>query len=369
MFLGPGAGLGSEAAPRGRGLGGAGGGLRGTCACRWPGRSACWSICGWRSAPGRGGEYTSPWERWWLRCSCGVVIGATLVSRWSFEQITLTTGADQVWVFDGKYYGVLIALLVVWGLLFSNLVRGAGSRRVASSVTFQLCALSALGIFILPTTVLIPGFHHTLTYIAERMSLGVGICVCGLLGAAHPRAWERYALTAVAAVFFVFIYRDERALNSVEDRMQDAVAQLSPGQRVVSGVIDPDLRVPTLDHMIDRVCVGRCFSYANYEPLHVAVPRARARAESAGDRQLPGFLAHADGRLRGQGIRCAALPGVREPAGNHADSQFRGGKAMWKHFVEGAAGSISERLGWRRILAEGALLAAMLLTSSWLFRR
>ena len=42
---------------------------------------------------------------------------------------------------------------------------------------------------------------------------------------------------------------------------------------------------------------------------------------------------------------------------------------MWKHFVEGAPGSISERLGWRRILAEGALLAAMLLTSSWLFQR
>jgi hypothetical protein len=195
-----------------------------------------------------------------------VVIGAALVSRWSFEQITLTTGADQVWVFDGKYYGVLIALLLVWGLLFLDLLRRSGSRQVASSVTFQLCALSALGVFILPTTVLIPGFHHTLTYIAERMSLGVGICVCGLLGAAQPRAWERYALAAVAVVFFVFIYRDERALNAVEDRMQDVVAQLGPGQRVVSGVLDPGLRVPTLDHMIDRVCVGRCFSYANYEP-------------------------------------------------------------------------------------------------------
>ncbi len=42
---------------------------------------------------------------------------------------------------------------------------------------------------------------------------------------------------------------------------------------------------------------------------------------------------------------------------------------MWKHLVESAAGSVPERLGWRRILAEGALLAAMVLTSSWLFRR
>ena len=40
---------------------------------------------------------------------------------------------------------------------------------------------------------------------------------------------------------------------------------------------------------------------------------------------------------------------------------------MWKHRVERAA--VAERLGWRRVLVEAALLAAMVLTSSWLFRR
>jgi len=41
---------------------------------------------------------------------------------------------------------------------------------------------------------------------------------------------------------------------------------------------------------------------------------------------------------------------------------------MRKHALESFTGSISERLGWRGILVEGALLAAMLLTSSWLWR-
>jgi hypothetical protein len=41
---------------------------------------------------------------------------------------------------------------------------------------------------------------------------------------------------------------------------------------------------------------------------------------------------------------------------------------MWKHGLESIAGSISERLGWRGTLAEVALLAAMLLTSSLLWR-
>jgi hypothetical protein len=134
-------------------------------------------------------------------------------------------------VFDGKYFVVLVGLLVVWGLMFIRLLRKSGMERVVSSIPFQLCVIGAAAVFILPTTILIPGFDHTLVYIAERMSLGVGVCICALLGAAVPRAFERYALLVVAIVFFGFLYRDERALNSFEDRMSDPVAQLTPWQR------------------------------------------------------------------------------------------------------------------------------------------
>src|ERR1017187_1467106 len=193
-------------------------------------------------------------------------IGRTMLSQWSLQQIDLTTGADQVWVFDAKYYVVMVGLVVVWGLLFLNVIHLSGARQVISGIPFQLCAISAAGVFILPTTVLIPGFHHSLAFIAERMSLGVGVCVCALLGAARPKRLEMWVLVLVAVVFFGFLYRDERALNSFEDRMQDTVAKLSPGQRVISAVEDPDLRVNALAHMIDRVCIGHCYSYANYEP-------------------------------------------------------------------------------------------------------
>jgi hypothetical protein len=98
------------------------------------------------------------------------------------------------------------------------------------------------------------------------MSLGVGICVCALLGMAQPRALQRYGLMAMALVFFIFLFRDERALNGFEDRMDGVLAQLPAGRRVVSPIIDPALRVNALAHMIDRACVGRCYSYANYEP-------------------------------------------------------------------------------------------------------
>ena len=202
-----------------------------------------------------------------------------LVTRWTPLQVVSTTGLDQVWVFDMKYYYVLIGLLVVWGLMFLDLVHTAGPRKVAASLPFQICIMSALGVFIMPSTVAIPGFQHSLVYIAERMSLGVGICVCALLGMAQARAVVRYGLAVVAILFFGFLFRDERALNSFEDRMQDTVAHLKPGTRVLSGVEDNGIRVFALTHMIDRACLGRCFSYANYE-ASTAQFRVRAMSEN-----------------------------------------------------------------------------------------
>jgi hypothetical protein len=203
----------------------------------------------------------------------------TMVTNWSARQITLTTGLDQVWVFDAKYYVVLVALLAIWAMLFLNLIHLSDARQVVAGMPFQLCVISAAAVFILPTSILFPGFNHALVYIAERMSLGVGICFCALLACARPPRFLRAALLAVALLFFVFLYRDERALNSFEDRMQDTVAALPPGQRVISAIDAPNLRVNALAHVIDRVCIGRCYSYANYEPS-TAQFRIRAAVEN-----------------------------------------------------------------------------------------
>ena len=113
-----------------------------------------------------------------------------------------------------------MGLAVVWGLWFLSLLRGSGARQVVAGIPFQLCVVSAAAVFILPASVLIPGFYHSLSYIAERMSLGVAVCVCACLGAVDPRRLERWALTAVAITFFVLMYADERATNSAEDRME-----------------------------------------------------------------------------------------------------------------------------------------------------
>jgi hypothetical protein len=169
-------------------------------------------------------------------------VGQATFSNWTPQQIRMSTGADQVWVFDNKYYIVLIGLLAMWAMLCLDLLHKSGTQQVVSSVPFQFCVISAAAVFILPTTILIPGFQHQLVFIAERMSLGVGICVCALLGAVIPKLYERYALVALAAVFFCFLFRDERVLNSLEDRMDDVVSQLAPEQRAIGEVHDREMQ-------------------------------------------------------------------------------------------------------------------------------
>jgi hypothetical protein len=155
-----------------------------------------------------------------------VWVDQTLFTAWSPLQVQMSAGFDQGWVFDAKYFIVLVGLLLSWGVLFLELLRSSGARRIVSSMPFQICVVSAMGVVLLPTTILLPGFGHAVVYIAERMSLGVGICVCALVGSVQPRSTVRYTLFAVTLIFFGFLYRDERRLNSSEDRRQDTVAML-----------------------------------------------------------------------------------------------------------------------------------------------
>jgi len=77
-------------------------------------------------------------------------------------------------------------------------------------------------------------------------------------------------MAALATVFFAFLFVDERALNRIEDQLDVAVAQVPLRQRVISLAVAEEVRVDPIVHAIDRACIGRCFSYANYEPCTAA---------------------------------------------------------------------------------------------------
>jgi len=185
--------------------------------------------------------------------------------EWSRNQLSLAAGVDQAWVFDRKYSFLASALAIVWGWQFLDLARSRGVRHLVSAVPFQINLLAVASAFVIPNTILIPGYNLALSFITERMSLAAGVSLCAVLGTARPRPAQSFGCLAIALLFFAFLFHDERALNRLEDRIDSLAAQLPSGSRVVAPISDPSHRVNSLVHMIDRACLGRCFSYANYE--------------------------------------------------------------------------------------------------------
>jgi hypothetical protein len=84
-------------------------------------------------------------------------------------------------------------------------------------------------------------------------------------------------LGAIAAVFFSLLYQDTAIVNRMETQVERLVRTLPPNQRVMGSVHKAQESRVLIQHILDRACVGYCFSYGNYEPPS-EVFRVRARA-------------------------------------------------------------------------------------------
>jgi len=196
-------------------------------------------------------------------------------ARWSPGQVGGMTGANQISVFESHYHLLEIILVAIWLSLFMRAVGRKGEERMLLGIPFQLCLIAAAAVLLLPDAVALPGYANPLWYITQRLSLIAGVSCCALLGGAVPGRWENIATVILAGMFFSFLYVDTRALNRVEDLMEQSVAGMPVGSRVISALCDERRGVNLLAHTVDRVCIRRCFSYANDEP---ATAQFRIRA-------------------------------------------------------------------------------------------
>lgn len=185
--------------------------------------------------------------------------------HWSAGQVLFVTGADQTRVYGPDYSFATLGVLLFWFCLFVGLASSKGPNRFRP-ISFQIIALNAAAILILPVAVDTPIYHAAPNFLSLRLSLAAGVWTCAVLAPAGVKRWEFALISLVAVFYFSRLYIDTEALNRIEDRMEAAVGRLHGGQRVVGSLYDKGGLGNHLLHMLDRVCIGRCFSYANYEP-------------------------------------------------------------------------------------------------------
>jgi len=76
--------------------------------------------------------------------------------------------------------------------------------------------------------------------------------------------------------YFSLVYRDTLRLDHFEDALYQAVRTLPAGMRVVAPFERDPARAFGYGHIVDRACIGHCYSYANYE---AATGQFRVRAK------------------------------------------------------------------------------------------
>ncbi|HEY6387585.1 MAG TPA: hypothetical protein VIX91_18065 [Candidatus Acidoferrum sp.] len=189
---------------------------------------------------------------------------------WVHDPFYLMNGADQLTLY-GHCYAVLGWAAFGFGVLC--LVVDLISRWRNSSFWLsvrppaELYVVAVIAVALLPENLRPSISGGWIGLLASRLTVFAAIFGLCLMGSLTPRKWHLAGFGACAIVFFAFYYQDTLVLNRMESNAEDLVSRLPFGTRVIATVwAPPDSRVSFIGHIVDRACIGHCFSYANYEP-------------------------------------------------------------------------------------------------------
>jgi hypothetical protein len=188
---------------------------------------------------------------------------------WSREPRYFFNGAEQLLLYGRQYRLPMILLLTLGSLsILADAIRRrrGGERWIASAMPAELYGLVLLTIWLLPAGIILPEYAAPAGFLHERLSCICAIFACCMLAAVRPRKWQCASFALVAAIFFFYLYRDTAKINRMEDQAERIARTMPAGRRVLATIEPPDGSRVFIFHIVDRACIGHCFSYGNYEP-------------------------------------------------------------------------------------------------------
>jgi hypothetical protein len=188
-------------------------------------------------------------------------------------------GVDQLRLFGDRYkwieYSFLIfaALAIVIDLWKS---RADTAHRRLYAIPFQLYLVVLAAVILLPEGIRFANHTPALAILTERLTSVSAALLCCFIAVMRPKRWHLAGFLVIAAVFFTFVYQDTAIANRMESQVERLVQTLPANQRVLGSIpAFPGSRI-LIQHILDRACIGHCFSYGNYEPA-AGLFRVRAR--------------------------------------------------------------------------------------------
>jgi hypothetical protein len=186
------------------------------------------------------------------------------------RRVYAINGMDQLVIYGNRYRilaGTL--LLFVIACFICDVVEGRSEKGhwFRISLPLQLYIVAEMGVLLLPSLVYLPQYAAPVALLVERLSLVSAVLVLALLGTLRQRAWHIIGFGIFACIFFSFSYQDTSRINSMEAQVERFASNLPSGTRVMSTILRPPKSpLYMLNHIVDRACIGHCFSFSNYEP-------------------------------------------------------------------------------------------------------
>ena len=204
------------------------------------------------------------------------------------------TGADQLILFSHRYQWIQYAFLGFSALALGRDLWAHRSKNPARrnyAIPAELYVILFAAVALLPEGIRFADQVPALALLTGRLTSVSAAILCCLLAVMRPRRWHFAGFLALAALFFVCVYRDTSVINRMESQVEQLVGTLPPNQRVMGAIPPLDGSRILIQHMLDRSCIGHCFSYGNYE---AAAKLFRVRATPGNPYAMTDFDSTAD---------------------------------------------------------------------------
>jgi hypothetical protein len=188
---------------------------------------------------------------------------------WDSFSSGVCVGNDQIALYGmGSYILSGIALIFGVACFLNDGIRRWWWRDSWQTIRlpFELYVIVVFAVYALPDSLRVPFYAGWVGALAARMTAIAAVLGLCVMASMRPRIWHTFGFTAIAAAFFLLLYQDTRVLNRMEQQAERLLSSLPPWERVTARITAPsDSRLPYIGHIVDEACIGRCFSFQNYE--------------------------------------------------------------------------------------------------------
>lgn len=213
---------------------------------------------------------------------------------WPEKPFYVFNGLDQFVVYSTRYRFasyVLFAIFIFWLANEYFQHREAHTFSNSSLLAAELYVVAFCVTSLLPQNLRSGPNAVWIGLLVSRLTILSVIFALCILSSLKPSKPAAIATLACSLFFFGLLYRDTSTLNRLEAQAESVTATLPFGSLVIPTLSSPpDSRIEFIDHIVDRACIGHCFTYSNYEPssaqFHVRVnPGSPLIASSRADAQ------------------------------------------------------------------------------------